>query len=297
MKIGILLTCAALASAASIAGAAVVVYEGFAGYPNDGSTQLGNLPDGTNPGNSAGWNAGTPWALSPASGGLQTGSSTAVLGSGNLAAPSGYVYDSRANDGLSSATHISDVGGGMIRTFASANLLNLGTDNTTYFSFLWSESGSGGGGNINISFLDTATFGRKVFDLVTASSQLSLRANNTATTIGSTGFTAGATYLLVGKIQSTASGADTVSASIFSSSSTIGSEPVTWDLTGSLDASDTGRVLNRLYVTGSGNIDRFDEFRMGDSFLDVTGVPEPSTAALLLGFAALGFILWRRRQY
>lgn len=63
----------------------MTVYEGFTDYTNPLNSQSG--------GTSFGWNAGQPWNLGPASGGLQDGDdSTATLATGNLTAPTDYVY-------------------------------------------------------------------------------------------------------------------------------------------------------------------------------------------------------------
>jgi hypothetical protein len=40
----------------------------------------------------------------------------------------------------------------------------------------------------------------------------------------------------------------------------------------------------------------WDEVRFTDSFSDIYVVPEPSTYAILAGFAALGLVLYRRRM-
>jgi len=125
-----------------------------------------------------------------------------------------------------------------------------------------------------------------------------LRTDNTGTNLGQVGFTPGQDYLIVGKIE-TAAGAganDTISISIWQNGTSIGSEPVSWGATGLVDASDTDAEINRLYLTGSGNVDQFDEIVFGNSFQDVTGVPEPSTYALIAGILTLGIIALRRRR-
>lgn len=148
---------------------------------------------------------------------------------------------------------------------------------------LWSESGAGSLGNIRFQFLDTAMFGRRIFEFVTASSEMSLLTGNATTDHGGEAFTPTQDYLLVGKIDARASAGanDTIPFSIWQNGTTIGSEPVTWDVSGLVEAGDTDRVINRLFVNGNGNVDRFDEFRLGDTFADVTGVPEPGTLARL----------------
>jgi hypothetical protein len=52
--------------------------------------------------------------------------------------------------------------------------------------------------------------------------------------------------------------------------------------------------FNWVNFAGEWNNWKLDEVRLGDSFGDVTAVPEPATYAALLGALALGGVLWRR---
>lgn len=280
-------TATSLLAAIAMVGSAhaqVVAYEGFTDYTSPLNTQ--------GSGTSSGWSGN--WAAGPNSGGTIQGTSDATLATGNLSAPTDYVFASGSTSGTDAdGQYISDIGGGAIRTLGTN--IDLGADGTTYFSALWNESGSGSLGNLGFKFLTSGSFGRAAFDFTTVSSQMLLRTDNTGTTAGGAAFTAGSDYLIVGKIDATAAGADTISLSIWENGTSIGSEPVTWAVSGNVAAADQGVQLNRLYLQGSGNTDQFDEIRFGSSFADVTGVPEPSSFALLL-CGSLALYLRRRHR-
>ncbi len=265
--------------------AAVLVYDGFTNY----SDPLGLQNGGTG--------FGSSWQNGPVSnGGTDAVSSSATLNDGNLDAPSGYVFQSGSSSGSDvNGSHI-DLTGGAIRNLGS-NRIDLGTDQTRYFSFLFNQSGSGSGGVLNVAFLSSSTLGRRIWESGTSSSSMSLDFGNDSSSAGGVGFTAGSDSLVVGKLVSSAAGVDTVSLSLWDRGSSISGEPMSWDLSGTVEVGDQDAVINRVYLTGgnNGNFDRVDEFIIGNSFADVTGViPEPSTFALL-AMAMLGLLFQRRR--
>jgi hypothetical protein len=104
------------------------------------------------------------------------------------------------------------------------------------------------------------------------------------------------TYLLVSRMRTNtgAAGADEVFLSIFQEGEAI-SEPALdtgWDLRAS---GGSGVMLERLRLAmtnAAGETNEFDEFRVGTTFADVTGVPEPASAA----FLAIGAALLARRR-
>jgi hypothetical protein len=110
---------------------------------------------------------------------------------------------------------------------------------------------------------------------------------------GTSQFTAGTTFLVAGKIETTAAGNDTISASLFTDVS--GGEPVSWNAvsTGTFSAIATQLNLYAAAGTTAGKFE-FDELRLGDSFAAVT-IPEPSSF-LLVGLAGLVAIALRRRR-
>jgi len=272
MTVGFVLT----ATLSVSLSAAVLVYEGF-------DYSAGALP-GSNGG--TGWSS--DWGINGSSGSINPGGDGQVESPAQLTAPSDYALTPIGN-----SAEFDSVGG--YRQF-NANAIDMSQNDTFYFSYLWSQSGTGSGGNISVAFLDNATNSRRIWETQTASQSLTMDFGNDASAAaGSLGFTAGTSYLMVGKVETT-TGADTISISIFEAGTAIGAEPVTWGLSGNVEVSDQDRVINRLRIIGTGNNDRFDEFYLGDTFEDVTGViPEPSTV-MLVGIALLGGLMARLRR-
>lgn len=104
------------------------------------------------------------------------------------------------------------------------------------------------------------------------------------------------TYLLVSQIRTNTGpgGNDQVFLRVFAQGSPV-SEPLSdaeWDLT----ASGTSGILDRIRLAFSnvaGQTNQFDELRVGTSFADVTGIPEPGSG-LLFAFGAM--LIARRRR-
>lgn len=105
------------------------------------------------------------------------------------------------------------------------------------------------------------------------------------------------TYFLVSQIRTNTGpgGNDQVFLRVFAEGSVV-SEPASdaeWDLTANGNSSV---VLNRTRIAFSnvaGQTNQFDELRIGTSFADVTGIPEPGLGLLLA--AGAGLIARRRR--
>jgi len=262
------------------AAAAVLVYDGF----TDASNPLGNSGGGI------GWDE-TGWAKSAASGGTIDGVSISVTATGNLAAPSDYVYlDGSVSETDPDGTFISDVfeSEAPDGQYASARhldpvgLLDLATDNTFYFSFLFSvernedgTSSGGEGGVLEVDFMAEDTFGRRPFEFRTSNAELSLGFGNSNGTANTTiPFTIAESYLLVGKVQSFADSStpDVVSASIWMNGTEIGAEPTEWQMSGELLSNDSDRLIDRVGFKGSGGLNQIDELIIGETFADVTGV-------------------------
>ena len=130
------------------------------------------------------------------------------------------------------------------------------------------------------------------FSVAVDPSNTAQRAYSTTTTVANT------TYLLVAMLRNNTGpgGNDEVFLKIFQEGSPI-VEPATdaaWDLTAH---GNSGVVLNRVrlsFTNAAGQSNEFDELRIGTTFADVTGIPEPATAALVAG-AALALARRRRR--
>jgi len=111
---------------------------------------------------------------------------------------------------------------------------------------------------------------------------------------GGTQFNLNQTYLLVGSYTNTASS----TSRFWIDPISLGGAAPTPTLT---DVSPTARAVQSLITrsiantVGLGSASfTYDAFRVGDSFADVTPVPEPTTVAL--AGIGLAFVLWRRRR-
>lgn len=130
------------------------------------------------------------------------------------------------------------------------------------------------------------------FSVAVDPSNAAQRAYSTTTTVADT------TYLLVAMLRNNTGpgGNDEVFLKVFEEGSPI-VEPATdadWDLTAN---GNSGVILNRVrlsFTNAAGQSNEFDELRVGTTFADVTGIPEPATAALLAG-AAIALARRRRR--
>lgn len=202
-------------------------------------------------------------------------------------------------------------------TYLTRGFDTLGTSSgeDIYFSFLF-KLASGGAGSDYLNFwisddavrdnsagigdLTTSTgtngvrFGARIFGDETGSSDGEFDSNPS--------YVAGTTYLLVGRISR--DGADGAAADVFDrvelwvdpTSTTLGEAAITVDFSTEIDSSIGMSFIGlRTVNIGSGDDYRFDEFRVGTSAAGVLGViPEPSSAASLLGGLSLLAVLGRR---
>lgn len=246
---------------AQIASPPPAVMEGFTSY----TSPLNRQGD-----DHSGWQGG--WAGSPKWGGVDEVNSGAVIADGNLEAPTGYVFTpSSTKEGLS--RHVENFETGMVRVLRQR--IDLSKDAVTYFSFLWSQSGSGEFGTLQISLLADQTHSRKPFMLTTRSSQLSLVVENGGRNAGRIPFKPESDYLLVGKLVSAADPEkeDQIFVHIWESGTQeLTGEPVDWHLRALIGAQDRSAVLGRFFALGSpGNLQKLDEIRIGPRFVSVTG--------------------------
>jgi len=180
----------------------------------------------------------------------------------------------------------------------------LNVDGTVaYVSALIRKNNPNGGGsnndNILLEFTDSSANRRWGIGIEGTGDKPWLNANGSTTPSAGPAVTPGDTYFIVGKIVSSASGNDTAFLKVYGTgygSQVPVAEPTTWDAT---LTEVTSAVLDRIRIRiDPGNTGatpgEVDEIRIGDSWLDVVSVPEPSSLALL-GLAALVARLLKRR--
>lgn len=272
--------------APSSASATLVAYDGFE-YDIGGGAGLG--------GKGA---AGSGWA------GAWTSSSGSIV-----ADDMSYSNGSISIDGGGQSVSIT----GSSSTYFTRGFDTLGTSpgEDIYFSFLFKLAANGAGSDyLNFWISDDAVrdnsagigdlttngarFGARIFGDATGSSDGEFSSNPV--------YVAGTTYLLVGRISR--DGVDGAAADVFDrvelwvdpTSTTLGDAAITVDFSTEIDESIGMSFIGlRTVNVGSGDDYRFDEFRVGTSAAGVLGViPEPSSAASLLGGIALLAVLGRR---
>lgn len=174
-----------------------------------------------------------------------------------------------------------------------SNTGNFGADGTTlYYSFLMQAPEVGTGKRALLQLTGNSGGNRIFLGIWPDATTFSIGNANGGTANTSVTAAANTTYLLVARIDF-ASGNDTVN--LWVNPTLNGIEPATADAT--MTNYDLVGGFQQLAFRYDGNSTMlFDEFRMGETFADVTPVPEPSTYALLGGLAALGLVYLRRRK-
>ncbi len=182
-------------------------------------------------------------------------------------------------------------------------------DSTFYLSTLvrWSGNSSSGASRINFILGDpNISFGFRGDG--STNNEMRLAVRNVGDVFGSTNYAAAAddgnreatafTYMLVLKVDTVSSGNDVISLKLYEPNDTLPTTaPVTWDVVN--DGVQTGSIdyigFNSVVFFGGRTIG-FDEFRIGNSFADVTAIPEPTSVALMIGSASLLFYRRRRKS-
>jgi len=246
-----------------------------------------------------GQNGGTGW-----NGAWFTTGTSAVNGLSNDGVSLSYPmsWESPLTPLGSSGSHV--MTGGTTANASTSRLLSqtipLNVDGTVaYASALFRRNTPSGTAtdSILVEFVDASANRRWGFGME-AGDRPWLNANGS--TQGSTVVPAGETYFLVAKIVSSASGLDTAFLNVYGvgyHSQVTVAEPTTWDLT---LTETTSAILDRIRVridTGNGasTPGEVDEIRVGNSWLDVVSVPEPSSI-VLLGLGLLVGVLRKRRD-
>ncbi|WAC18893.1 hypothetical protein OVA24_16805 [Luteolibacter sp. SL250] len=265
---------------APLASATLTIQESFS---YTAGQNLGGQNGGT--GFNAAWNAGTDHDIAAAS--LSYPASSPLTASGGSVQVASGLNNSNISRTIHTDSRMNLATGGL--QFYSSILMSIGevgqaaaiqfTDNT---NIRWAY-GITTGGNFFISVDPGAT---------------SQRTESTFTAAP------GTTYLLVASLRTNtgSSGSDQVFLSVYSPDETITvpAADTDWDISASGGSSVTLSQI-RLPVSNAPDLDpasfiRIDEFRVGTTFQDVTGViPEP-TAALLSAFALIPLLSRRTRD-
>jgi hypothetical protein len=180
--------------------------------------------------------------------------------------------------------------------------INLSVDGTVmYASALFRKNtanGSTANDNILLEFVDSSANRRWGFGIEGTGDKPWLNANGSTSPAGPA-VTAGDTYFIVAKIVSSASGTDSAFLKVYGTgynSQVTVAEPTTWDAT---LTETTSAILDRIRIRiDSGNAlatpAEVDEIRIGNTWLDVVSVPEPSSMTLL-GLGLVAGWVWKRR--
>lgn len=224
-----------------------------------------------------------------------SGNSDASIQAGSLVAPTGYGF-APTNNRLGY-----DEGGNLDAAaffeFAEASKIDFSLDAVHYMSFLI-RAFDNGSTRAQFDFqTDTGASLFVVGETTAAAGELSLNGVLSADKMDTNGTNAsGMDNLVVLKIETSASSADLLSASFWTSGvDTLTGEPVTWDVTSSISSGLTAAGFRIDISDGFANLDSsLDEIRIGDSFAAVTSIPEPASAALV-GLGVLALASRRRR--
>jgi fibronectin type 3 domain-containing protein len=178
---------------------------------------------------------------------------------GSLSAPLGYGFTPAGGRLV-----YNSIWGGVKASLAPEAQINFNTDGVTYLSFLLNPGNSGG--LFRLIFYSGSTEVGYVGDANLSSAKLEVKLSSA---VGGGDLPANESVLVVAKIETSAIGTDTISASFFTE--TVGEEPATWSAVTS--ASGIALVdLIEFYGSGAnGNTFQVDELRMGSTFGSVIG--------------------------
>jgi hypothetical protein len=249
---------------------ALLAYEPF-DYPNDGP-QLDDRDGGF--GWEGGWDDGTTVDF-------------------NHLTQNDVSLESPANPLPTAGDHVAGTGGSIQRLFTDS--FSMTQENASlYFSLLMRKEADGGTAGDNVEFnLGSTTTTNIVRVGSTSGEQFFINFNGTA--LNGEEFELGVNYFLVGKLVANGAANDEVHLMIFGEDEMVPDvEPAVWDMT--VANASSGNIRVARMVIGANATGALDEIRLGQSWTDVTRVPEPATWGLLvMGLAALGGVCRRRR--
>ncbi len=249
-----------------------------------------------------GQNGGTGWN----GGWFQTGSSPSdQLSDDGVSLTYPGTFESPLSTPPTSGSRVDTGGLNASSSRLLAQTIPLNVDGTVaYVSALIRKNAANGGGvttdNILLEFVDSSANRRWGVGIEGTGDKPWLNANGSTTPASGPAVTPGDTYFMVAKIVSSASSVDTAYLKVFGtgySSQVPVAEPTTWDAT---LTESTGAILDRIRVRiDSGNTaaaaGEVDEIRIGDSWADVIGVPEPASGLLAIGAVVATTLAARRR--
>lgn len=255
------------------AHAAVNVYEGF-NYPSSTSV---NTKDGGD-----GW--GGVWGINGGSPSIVAGyRSTSVYNTAFLATTFTNIGGSLQND---HNTFFAE------RSFTNSAAVDLTVDGAAYFSFLMSYPETSSASWLEFTGASINSPYRVTFN---GTSVAATGGGGTYSTTGSDTYEVDTVYFIIGKITTSASGNDYVSVNVYKSGDTV---PATEAfIVQSTGATSGGEITGINFHQGDpdnndGNPAVLDEFRLGDSWTDVAGIPEPGILAVV-ALAICSFVLRR----
>lgn len=235
--------------------------------------------------------SGTLGAQSSAGGGFSSGwtddaglttASTDTVEAASLTAPTGY--DPAPSGGSTSGSS----GFLAYRGLAAAAQIDLGVDQDYYISFLAERNVGTRARSYSVLLQDSTA--STVATISTSTGGAPGIGFGAGTVSGATAVGNGSTSLWVIKIAARATDPDQIFLEVYNEAEALDTaEPTaSWDVTSNTDLNAS--VISQIgFAMGSGATFQLDELRIGESFEDVTGVPEPASALLALsGMLLLG---------
>ena len=275
------LMAAAIISTATAAQAAVTASESF---DYNIGTALG------------GANGGSGWAGAWVTGSSATPTYDTIAQS--ITPPAGYGTPI-GNQGFINPNATADDSGGATPDIRRdlANTIDMDVAQTVYFSALIRrEDATNGGGTEHSQYLRfNSTTGTRLIGLGNSSSEdFRLALNNTDYDSATVDFQIGVDYLVVGKMTLNPAGTNDILEGHLFTSGDVLAEPGVWHHSTSDDVSG---IISQLQLNPQRRAGKvfIDEIRIGETFADVTTVPEPISSSLL-GIGGLALMYNRRNR-